>query len=92
VDRNIYEEVHLIEGDITNISSISFVLKKARPDIIFHLAAQSFVPRSFVNPLETLQTNTLGTAYLLEAVRIKDRDAVTIHSGSSEEYGLTFFS
>lgn len=92
VDKRIHDEVHLIEGDITDVSSIGFALEKAKPDVIFHLAAQSFIPRSFVNPLETLETNTLGTANLLESVRLHELDPVIIFAGSSEEYGLVFAS
>ena len=92
VDKGIYDEVHLIEGDIRDISSIGFALEKARPDVIFHLAAQSFIPRSFINPLETVEINTLGTANLLESVRLHQLDPVIVFAGSSEEYGLVFAS
>ncbi len=92
VDKGIYSEVHLIEGDITDISSIGFALERAQPDVIFHLAAQSFIPRSFINPLETLDINSLGTANLLESVRLNELDPVIVFAGSSEEYGLVFAS
>jgi len=56
------------------------------------LGAQSFVPRSFAHPLETLNSNTMGTANLLEAVRLKDLDPIIVFAGSSEEYGLVISS
>lgn len=90
LSQGIHDEVHLIEGDITDVSSIAFALDKAKPDVIFHLAAQSFIPRSFINPLETVQANTLGTANLLESVRLRGLDPVVVFAGSSEEYGLVF--
>jgi len=62
------------------------------PDIIFHLASQSFVPKSFENPLETYKINVIGTINLLEAVRIKDIDPIIVFAGSSEEYGLVISS
>jgi GDPmannose 4,6-dehydratase len=92
VDKNIQGEVHLIEGDITNIASIGLALRKVQAEIVFHLASQSFVPRSFENPLETIETNTLGTINLLEALRLSDLDPLIIFAGSSEEYGLVFSS
>ncbi len=88
----IASEVHLLEGDLENISSLGNALSSSNPDIIFHLGAQSFVPRSFVDPLETMSWNCGGTANLLEAIRIKDMDPVVVFAGSSEEYGLVISS
>jgi GDPmannose 4,6-dehydratase len=84
--------VRMLDGDLTDLTSLLDTLDVSKPDAIFHLAAQSFVPRSFVNPLETLRVNTLGTANLLEAVRIKNLDCKVVFAGSSEEYGLQFGS
>lgn len=92
VDRGINEEVELIGGDLTDITSLANAMDKSDPEFIFHLAAQSFVPRSFENSLETQQINCIGTANLLDAVRIKDIDSKIIFAGSSEEYGLVIAS
>jgi GDPmannose 4,6-dehydratase len=88
----IENEAVLLEGDVRDISSIAFALDQAKPDVVFHLAAQSFIPRSFCSPNETVEINCLGTANLLEAIRNKGLDAVIVFAGSSEEYGLVFFS
>lgn len=88
----IKKDVRLIEGDLENISSIGNAITASDPDIIFHLAAQSFVPRSFVDPNETMLCNCWGTSNLLEAVRLKDVDATVVFAGSSEEYGLVISS
>lgn len=88
----IASEVHLLEGDLENISSLGSALSISDPDIIFHLGAQSFVPRSFIDPLETMSWNCGGTANLLEAIRIKDMDPIVVFAGSSEEYGLVISS
>lgn len=88
----IEREVRFLEGDIRDISSIASALDQAKPDVIFHLAAQSFIPRSFLCPGETMEVNCLGTCNLLEAVRNKMLDPVIVFAGSSEEYGLVFFS
>lgn len=55
--------------DIRDYEKIKNCLKEVKPDIIFHLAAQALVRDSYVNPLETMNTNIMGTANLLEAVR-----------------------
>lgn len=89
---NVKDDVRLIEGDLTDISSLAFALDNSTPDVIFHLGAQSFVPRSFTHPLETLNSNTMGTANLLEAIRLKDLDPIIVFAGSSEEYGLVISS
>ena len=59
---------------------------------MFHLAAQSFVPASFQNPLGTQMINCIGTANILDAIRVKDFDPKIIFAGSSEEYGLIITS
>lgn len=92
VDRGIANRTYLIEGDLIDITSIANALDESQPDVIFHLAAQSFVPKSFQNPMETQQINCIGTANLLETVRIKDYDPIIVFAGSSEEYGLVISS
>lgn len=58
-----------VEGDVRNLENLRDTLKKAQPSIVFHLAAQSLVQESYDNPLETFETNILGTANLLECCR-----------------------
>ena len=86
------KQVKLLEGDICDISGIAFALDQAKPDVIFHHAAQSFIPRSFSHPWETTETNSLGTVNLLEAVRAKDLAPTIVFAGSREEYGLVIIS
>ncbi|UFH55447.1 CDP-glucose 4,6-dehydratase [Spirosoma sp. KNUC1025] len=57
------------EADINNIRCLQKVISQTRPEIVFHLAAQPLVRQSYQNPLETLQTNIIGTANVLECVR-----------------------
>jgi len=92
VDRGVVDGIHLLEGDLTDITSLANALDESKPDYIFHLASQSYVMRSFQNPIETQRINCLGTANLLETIRIKDCDPVIIFAGSSEEYGLVIIS
>lgn len=92
VDHRIINDLKSLEGDLTDITSVANALDKSDPDYIFHLAAQSFVPRSFQNPMETQTINCVGTANLLDAVRIKNCNPRIIFAGSSEEYGLVISS
>ncbi|HZG79293.1 MAG TPA: GDP-mannose 4,6-dehydratase, partial [Brevibacillus sp.] len=61
--------VHSITGDIRDRGMLAQVISQAKPEIIFHLAAQSLVRQGYQHPVETYETNVLGTVYLLEAVR-----------------------
>ncbi len=92
IDHGIENDVKTIEGDLTNITSLANSLDASEPDYIFHLAAQSFVPRSFENSAETQMINCMGTSNLLDAVRVKDSDSKIVFAGSSEEYGLVISS
>lgn len=58
-----------------------------RPDYVFHLAAQAFVPESLTNPYRAFQVNTLGSVNLLEAVRQLNIKTKVLLAGTSEEYG-----
>ena len=86
------DNIKLLEGDVTDLTSLFSILDKSQPDVIFHLASQSYIPRSFFNPLETFRTNSWGTQNLLEAVRLKNLGCKIVFAGSSEEYGLQITS
>jgi CDP-glucose 4,6-dehydratase len=60
-------ESHLV--DIRDAAKVSAIVKAAQPEIVFHLAAQPLVRRSYADPLETFSTNIMGTAHVLEACR-----------------------
>jgi GDP-4-dehydro-6-deoxy-D-mannose reductase len=80
----------LMELELEDSRSISSAITTSRPDLVFHLAAQSFVPTSFESPYYTFQVNVLGTLALLEGLRQLSGDAspkIQI-AGTSEEYGL----
>ena len=55
--------------DIKDLNKLKKVIKKFNPDIIFHLAAQSLVKKSFLKPVETFSTNSIGTLNILESIR-----------------------
>lgn len=56
-------------GDVTNLDCLTRTLQEAKPDIVFHLAAQPLVRESYRQPVETFATNVMGTAHVLEASR-----------------------
>jgi GDP-4-dehydro-6-deoxy-D-mannose reductase len=80
--------LRLIECDLRDLTSVHHVLQQVRPDAIFHLAAQSFVPSSWKAPNDTLITNITGQTNIFEAVRLLGLDPVVQIACSSEEYGL----
>ena len=94
IRRNSSNEIksipHLIDklkirwGDITDLSLLLEETKEI--DVIYHLGAMSHVQYSLYNPVETYQTNTLGTMNVLEASRINNVKRV-VHAGSAEVYG-----
>lgn len=86
--EHIADRLHLVETDLTDYHSVYRMLEKARPDYIFHLAAQSFVPTSWNAPAATLEVNVVGQTHLFEAVRALDLDPVIQIACSSEQYGL----
>ena len=85
--RHIQDRVKLYDCDLRDLSSLITVLSDAKPDIIFHLAAQSYVLTSYTAPADTIETNVVGTVNLLEAVRICRLDPVIHVCSSSEVYG-----
>jgi GDP-mannose 4,6-dehydratase len=86
----ITSDIQIITGDVTDLTSILTAIQRSQPDWIFHLAAQSFVPDSFSDPVRTFRVNCLGTLNILEAARLKNVNPRIIFAGSSEEYGLQF--
>ncbi|MBI4499296.1 MAG: GDP-mannose 4,6-dehydratase [Chloroflexi bacterium] len=81
-------QLNLIEGDMLDAFSMYKLIGGLRPDRIFHLAAQSWVPGSQTAPALTLQTNIMGQLNIFEAVRQVGIDPQVHIAGSSEEYGL----
>ncbi len=81
------DRCHLLYGDLRDTLAIQDVVRKAQPDYVFHLAAQSFPRTSFEAPLDTFDTNIQGTARVLDALRVYKKDAVTHVCASSEVFG-----
>jgi GDPmannose 4,6-dehydratase len=88
LDRvNQKDRVGLVYGDLNDHPSLGRAIDQVRPDYVFHLAAQSYPQQSFVAPIETLQTNILGTAGLLDAIHRSGLRPVVHVCASSEVFG-----
>ena len=81
------ERIELIYGDLNDLASLITAVDKSKPNYVFHLAAQSYPQTSFESPLETLDTNIIGTAKLLEAIRKSNYNPVIHVCASSEVFG-----
>ena len=81
------EKITLLSCDIRDKDRVAAVVAEVRPDVIFHLAAHSRVETSQQDPEKTIGINTLGTLFLLEAVRKADITPVVVLACSSAEYG-----
>src|SRR5207249_6266467 len=84
------DTVTIVECDLRDASSTRDTLERLRPDWIFHLAAQSFVPTSWSAPTESLTTNVLGQLNIFEAVRRVNLKCRIQLACSSEEYGMVY--
>ncbi len=83
-------KIYLKEFDLQDFSSVEKAVKEIRPDKIFHLAAQAFVPTSWNSPAETLTTNIIGQLNIFEAVKSAQINPWIQIAGSAEEYGMVY--
>ncbi len=86
--EQIKNQMTWVEGDLLDVHSLDRIFKEHQFDWVFHLAAQSFVPTSWISPTQTLEVNLVGSANLFESIRKAGQSPVIQIAGSSEEYGL----
>lgn len=79
------EQVTLHRADLLDAANIRDTIERAAPDEIYNLAARSFVPDSFTDPLTTVEATATSVARLLEAVRLVGRDHIRFYQASSSE-------
>ena len=72
--------------DIRDLGSLAAAVKKIQPQVVFHLAAQPIVRRSYAEPVATFQTNAVGTAHLLEAIRNAELNCIVVIITSDKCY------
>ncbi len=84
----VLDQVELVDGNLTDLSSLIRIMQEHKPDEIYNLAAQSFVAASWQQPLLTGSVTALGAGNMLEAVRIARPQARFYQASSSEMFGL----
>lgn len=75
---NIESQVASCNCDITDLQALKNVVKESQPDVVLHMAAQSLVRPSYINPVETFSTNVMGTVHVLQAVHETDSVAALL--------------
>jgi GDPmannose 4,6-dehydratase len=85
--QHILDKLHLVEGDLTDQSSLDDAMKTIAPDEVFNLASQSFVPTSWNQPVLTADVTGTGVTRILEAIRKHKPDAKFYQASSSEMFG-----
>lgn len=85
--EHIIDKIELVEGDLLDQHSLTYVIRDIKPDEVYNLAAQSFVPTSFHQPVLTGEATALGVTRMLEAIRIGYPKAKFYQASSSEMFG-----
>jgi len=85
--EHIVDQVEIVSGDLLDQSSITTIVRDVRPDEIYNLAAQSFVPASWAQPVLTGEFTALGVTRVLEAIRHADTAIRFYQASSSEMFG-----
>jgi len=81
------KDIRLVECELRDPFSVETLIGEIKPDLIFHLAAQSFVPTSWNSPIDTIHNNVAGQVNIMEALRRFDLSSKMQVACSSEEYG-----
>ncbi len=85
--KHIQDKLILVSGDLLDEISLINILKEYRPDEVYNLAAQSFVPTSWKQPVFTGEVTALGVTRILDAIRIVDPSIKFYQASSSEMFG-----
>ena len=88
LDHINHDSFEYIDCDLLDAHSITRAVEISKPEKVFHFAAQSFPEVSFKTPSITLQTNTVGTTHLLEAIKESEYHPVIVSVSTSEVYGM----
>jgi CDP-glucose 4,6-dehydratase len=86
ISADLSSDIEDYRFDIRDAKSISALVQKIQPDFVFHLAAQALVRASYESPLETISTNSMGTANLLDALKELDKSVVAVMITSDKAY------
>ena len=83
--KHIQDRIELVQGDLLDQTSLLQILSDYRPQEVYNLAAQSFVPTSWSQPVFTGDVTGLGVTRMLEAVRVVDPQGIRFYQASSSE-------
>lgn len=89
---DLMDRIELVHADLLDQLSLIEIMKKIRPHEVYNLAAQSFVPTSFTEPVLTGEFTALGVIRMLEAIRLIDRNIRFYQASSSEMFGKVPYS
>lgn len=84
---HLMDKIELVQGDLLDQFSLISVLKDTKPQEVYNLAAQSFVPTSWAQPVLTSEFTAVGVTKLLESIRLVDKNIRVYQASSSEMYG-----
>jgi len=84
---HLQNDIELVQGDLLDQVSLIAILQEHRPDEVYNLAAQSFVPTSFEQPVLTGEFTGLGVTRVLDAIRLVDKNIKFYQASSSEMFG-----
>jgi GDPmannose 4,6-dehydratase len=84
---HLMDRIHLVQGDLLDQFSLIAALEKTEPDEVYNLAAQSFVPTSWAQPVLTSEFTAVGVTRLLESIRLVNNKIKFYQASSSEMYG-----
>ena len=84
---NVYDKIKFYDFDLLELSNIQNVIKLSKPNEIYHLAAQSFVPTSFQVPIVTTDINALGTLRILDSINSINKKIKFYQASTSEMFG-----
>ena len=87
VPDDVYESITFVYGDLTNYRSLRTIFEKEQFDGVFHLAAQSHPPTSFIDPIGTMETNVMGSANLIQVIQDHQNNCKLMFCSTSEVYG-----
>ena len=87
VSDDVYESITFVYGDLTNYRSLRTIFEKEQFDGVFHLAAQSHPPTSFIDPIGTMETNVMGSANLIQVIQDHQDSCKLMFCSTSEVYG-----
>jgi GDPmannose 4,6-dehydratase len=85
--QHIVDDIEFVSGDLLDQTSITTIIKNVKPDEVYNLAAQSFVPTSWTQPVLTGEFTALGVTRVLEAIRATDPSIRFYQASSSEMFG-----